>query len=81
MGYYDYRSYLQSIISILENIYSFLTGSGIKEEYFNEVTSSFSNVLQDLTSIISSTDVILKLLKWILILLLVKLFSSFCRSR
>lgn len=79
--YYDYRTYLNSIIHLLENIYSFLTGSGIESEYFNGVTASLSDVLSDLSSIISSTDVILKLLKWILILALVKLFASFCRAR
>lgn len=79
--YYDYRTYLNSIINLLENIYSFLTGSGIESEYFKGVTASLSDVLSDLASIISSTDVILKLLKWILILVLVKLFASFCRAR
>lgn len=79
--YYDYRSYLSSIIDLLQSIYEFLTQSGIKPEYFDGISSSFADVLQDLSSIISSIDFILKLLKWVLIVLLVKLFSSLCRFR
>lgn len=76
MSYYDYRSYLNTIIDWLEKIYNWLNSSSL-----DNVDAQLSSVVSDLSSLISTTDIVLKLLKWILIIILVKLFASFCRAR